>query len=136
MFRPRSTLRLQEQAAVQQVMETGSLSDFLGCWHEEKFFGGTSVKALEKNSKTKFGVKHAISVNSWTSGLICASWRDRARARRRGNHDALDDERNCDGNRALEWDPYLRRHRPKHLQPRPRLCPTCYHTKNQSHTGR
>ena len=72
MFRPRNTLRLQEQAAVQQVMETGSLSDFLGCWHEKKFFGGTSVKALENKFKDKFGVKHAISVNSWTSGLICA----------------------------------------------------------------
>lgn len=65
-------MRAPERAAVQHVMQTGSLSDFLGCWHEEKFFGGTSVKALESKFKDKFGVKHAISVNSWTSGLICA----------------------------------------------------------------
>ena len=58
--------------AAQRVIETGSLSDFLGCWHQEKFFGGTSVKALENKFSKKFGVKHAISVNSWTSGLVCA----------------------------------------------------------------
>ena len=72
MFKPRNTIRPQERAAVQQVMENGSLSDFLGCWHEKKFFGGTSVKALERKFEEKFDVKHAISVNSWTSGLICA----------------------------------------------------------------
>ena len=72
MFKVRNTMRSQEMAAAQQVIEAGSLSDFLGCWHREKFYGGTSVKALESKFKEKFGVKHAISVNSWTSGLICA----------------------------------------------------------------
>ena len=65
-------MRPQEIMAAQRVIETGSLSDFLGCWHREKFFGGTSVKALESKFSKKFGVKHAISVNSWTSGLVCA----------------------------------------------------------------
>ena len=65
-------MRPQEIMAAQRVIETGSLSDFLGCWHQEKFFGGTSVKALENKFSKKFGVKHAISVNSWTSGLVCA----------------------------------------------------------------
>ena len=41
-------MRSQEIAAAQRVIETGSLSDFLGCWHREKFFGGTSVKALRE----------------------------------------------------------------------------------------
>ena len=72
MFRVRNTIRPAELAAAQRVIESGSLSDFLGCWHEEKFFGGTSVKALEEKFSNKLGVKHAISVNSWTSGLICA----------------------------------------------------------------
>ena len=72
MFKVRNTMRPQEIMAAQRVIETGSLSDFLGCWHQEKFFGGTSVKALESKFSKKFGVKHAISVNSWTSGLVCA----------------------------------------------------------------
>jgi perosamine synthetase len=72
MFKARNTMRPQEIIAAQRVIEAGSLSDFLGCWHQEKFFGGTSVKALESKFSKKFGVKHAISVNSWTSGLICA----------------------------------------------------------------
>jgi len=65
-------MRQQEIIAAQRVVKAGSLSDFLGCWHKEKFFGGTSVKALESKFSNKFGVKHAISVNSWTSGLVCA----------------------------------------------------------------
>lgn len=72
MFRVRNTIRPEELAAARRVIESGSLSDFLGCWHEEKFYGGTSVKALEEKFSGKLGVKHAISVNSWTSGLICA----------------------------------------------------------------
>lgn len=72
MFKVRNTMRPEELAAAQRVIKSGSLSDFLGCWHQEKFFGGTSVKALEEKFTRKFGVKHAISVNSWTSGLICA----------------------------------------------------------------
>ena len=72
MFRVRNTIRPEELAAARRVIESGSLSDFLGCWHEEKFYGGTSVQALEEKFSGKLGVKHAISVNSWTSGLICA----------------------------------------------------------------
>jgi perosamine synthetase len=72
MFKVRNTMRSQEIDAARRVIEAGSLSDFLGCWHQEKFFGGTSVRALETKFSEKFGVKHAISVNSWTSGLICA----------------------------------------------------------------
>ena len=72
MFKVRNTMRSQEIDAARRVIEAGSLSDFLGCWHQEKFFGGTSVRALETKFSKKFGVKHAISVNSWTSGLVCA----------------------------------------------------------------
>jgi dTDP-4-amino-4,6-dideoxygalactose transaminase len=52
-------------------LDKGKLSRFLGCWHED-FFGGDEVRALEKEWAEKFGVKHAISVNSATSALYCA----------------------------------------------------------------
>ena len=34
--------------------------------------GGKYVQELEKQCERIFGVKHAIAVNSWTSGLVCA----------------------------------------------------------------
>lgn len=36
------------------------------------FMGGTHVKAFEAKAAAYFGVKHALVVNSWTSGLIAA----------------------------------------------------------------
>lgn len=60
-----------ERAAVDRVIESGVLSRFLGCWHED-FYGGPEVQALEAEWAAYFGVKHAISVNSATSGLYCA----------------------------------------------------------------
>ncbi|WP_417835847.1 DegT/DnrJ/EryC1/StrS family aminotransferase [Thalassospira tepidiphila] len=60
-----------EQKAVLRVMETGSLSGFYGSW-DDQFFGGTEVKALEKEWSERFGCKYAISVNSNTSGLCAA----------------------------------------------------------------
>lgn len=61
----------EEKQAVEKVLEGGKLSRFLGCWHED-FYGGDEVRALEKEWAKKFGVKHAISVNSATSALYCA----------------------------------------------------------------
>lgn len=61
----------EEIGAVNRVMETGSLSKYLGCWHPD-FNGGPEVRALEKEWAEYFGVKHAIAVNSATSGLYCA----------------------------------------------------------------
>ncbi len=61
----------EEKAAVNRVMESSVLSRFLGCWHED-FYGGPEVQALEKEWADYFGVKHAVSVNSATSGLYCA----------------------------------------------------------------
>jgi perosamine synthetase len=52
-------------------MRTGVLSKFLGCWDPD-FFGGEQIQALEKEWASYFGVKHAITVNSNTSGLICS----------------------------------------------------------------
>jgi len=61
----------EERLAVDEVMKTGILSQFLGCWHED-FFGGPKVQEFERQCEKYFKVKHAITVNSWTSGLIAA----------------------------------------------------------------
>jgi len=61
----------QEEEAVLRVLRSGKLSTYLGTWHED-FYGGSEVQALEKEWIEFFGVKHAISVNSATSGLYAA----------------------------------------------------------------
>ncbi|NPV91580.1 MAG: DegT/DnrJ/EryC1/StrS family aminotransferase [Firmicutes bacterium] len=67
-YRPISS---QEEEAVLRVIRSGVLSKFLGAWHED-FYGGPEVQALEREWAEHFQVKHAISVNSATSGLYCA----------------------------------------------------------------
>ena len=62
----------EEEEAVVQVLRSGILSKYLGCWADD-FYGGPQVRALEKEWAEHFGVKHAISVNSATSGLYCAA---------------------------------------------------------------
>lgn len=61
----------KEIKAVQKVLESGILSKFLGCWSPD-FYGGPQVQAFEKEWAKYFNVKHAITVNSCTSGLYCA----------------------------------------------------------------
>jgi dTDP-4-amino-4,6-dideoxygalactose transaminase len=61
----------EEADAVAKVMESGNLSQFVGAWGPD-FLGGPNVKEFEKQCEQYFGVKHAITVNSWTSGLIAA----------------------------------------------------------------
>ena len=66
-----STIGTEEIAHVTSVLSSGVLSQFIGARHQY-FYGGPEVRALEKEWAKYFGVKHAISVNSATSGLICA----------------------------------------------------------------
>lgn len=61
----------EEKAAVNAVLDSGVLSRFLGTWHPD-FFGGPEVQAFEKEWAAISGTKHAISVNSCTSGLYAA----------------------------------------------------------------
>ncbi len=61
----------EEEEAALRVLRSGKLSTYLGAWHND-FYGGDEVRSLEKEWAAYFGVKHAISVNSATSGLICA----------------------------------------------------------------
>lgn len=62
----------REVKAVSAVLRSGILSKFLGCWHPD-FYGGPQVQAFEKEWAKYFKVKHAIAVNSCTSGLYCAA---------------------------------------------------------------
>ena len=62
---------VEEVNAAREVVESGVLSQFLGCWDPD-FYGGPKVKEFERACEAFFGVKHAITVNSWTSGLIAA----------------------------------------------------------------
>jgi dTDP-4-amino-4,6-dideoxygalactose transaminase len=61
----------EEIAAATRVLESGVLSKFLGCWDPD-FYGGPKVQGFERACEAAFGVKHAVSVNSCTSGLIAA----------------------------------------------------------------
>lgn len=71
LFPAYKTIGPEEEGAVRQVVEEGILSRFLGCWHEE-FYGGKKVRSLEEEWAAYYGVKHAMAVNSATSGLQCA----------------------------------------------------------------
>ncbi|MFZ5571683.1 MAG: DegT/DnrJ/EryC1/StrS family aminotransferase [Thermodesulfobacteriota bacterium] len=70
-FPRHTTIGEEEKTAVARVLESGVLSKYLGCWHEN-FMGGPEVRALEEEWADFFGVRHAIAVNSCTSGLYCA----------------------------------------------------------------
>jgi dTDP-4-amino-4,6-dideoxygalactose transaminase len=61
----------EEKHAAAEVLDSKVLSDFLGTW-SDNFYGGPRVRELEKAWADKFGVKHAVSVNSATSGLYAA----------------------------------------------------------------
>lgn len=61
----------EEVEAAKAVVESGVLSQFLGAWHPD-FFGGPKVQEFERRCESYFGVKRAVTVNSWTSGLIAA----------------------------------------------------------------
>jgi dTDP-4-amino-4,6-dideoxygalactose transaminase len=60
-----------ERKLVAEVMDTGVLSAFVA--HEGPWFnGGPMVKRLEEEFAAAFGARHAVSVNSATSGLHAA----------------------------------------------------------------
>jgi dTDP-4-amino-4,6-dideoxygalactose transaminase len=65
------TIGEEEKQAVAQVLDGGVLSSFVGNWTED-FYGGPRVRKLEREWADSFGVKHAVTVNSATSGLNAA----------------------------------------------------------------
>lgn len=70
-FPSQITVGKEEEEAVINVIRTGRLSHFRGSWNAN-FYGGEQIQLLEKEWTERFNVKHAISVNSCTSGLIVA----------------------------------------------------------------
>ena len=66
-----NTIGKEEIRAANRVLESGSLSGFLGA-KGEGFEGGEEVRNFENEVAKFFKVKHCISVNSWTSGLVAA----------------------------------------------------------------
>jgi len=65
------TIGQEEKSAVAEVLDSGVLSDFLGTWSPQ-FYGGPRVQKLEREWEKYFGVRHAVTVNSATSGLYAA----------------------------------------------------------------
>ena len=70
-FEKYNSIGIEEVNAAKQVLESGVLSQYLGCWDDD-FFGGAKVQEFERKCEAYFDVKHAITVNSWTSGLVAA----------------------------------------------------------------
>jgi dTDP-4-amino-4,6-dideoxygalactose transaminase len=70
-FKKYNPLGAEELNAAKEVIDSGVLSQFLGRWHED-FYGGPKVQEFEMEAAKYFGVKHAVTVNSWTSGLVAA----------------------------------------------------------------
>ncbi|MDP2851909.1 MAG: DegT/DnrJ/EryC1/StrS family aminotransferase [Gallionella sp.] len=70
-FRRYNPIGAEELQAAKEVIESGVLSQFIGAWHED-FYGGPKVREFERQAAAYFGVKHAVTVNSWTSGLVAA----------------------------------------------------------------
>lgn len=70
-FPLRKTMEKGEIDAVNRVMRSENLSGFIAA-PGINFLGGTNVKQFESAWAKKYGFKHGICVNSWTSGLIIA----------------------------------------------------------------
>lgn len=70
-FKPFNTIGEEELVAVTAVVRSGQLSGYIGA-RGDAFMGGPYVRALEEQAAKYFGVRHAVAVNSWTSGLIAA----------------------------------------------------------------
>lgn len=62
----------EEKKAALRVIDSGILSKYLGAWDKD-FYGGSEVQAFEREWADYFKVRHAIAVNSCTSGLIAAA---------------------------------------------------------------
>lgn len=70
-FPAHKTLGAEEKKAVNKVLDSGVLSNYLGSFHEN-FMGGENVRQCEALWAKHFKAKHALAVNSNTSGLIAA----------------------------------------------------------------
>jgi perosamine synthetase len=67
----RRTMGETEKQAVIEVMDSGELSGFFGS-PGPRWLGGEKIRQFERKWANNYGHKHAISVNSWTTGLMTA----------------------------------------------------------------
>ena len=65
------TIEKEEVSAATEVLNSGNLSGFFGSW-SDKFYGGPQVRQFEEEWANLFETEHAVSFNSWTSGLVAA----------------------------------------------------------------
>jgi perosamine synthetase len=70
-FTKKNSIKKEEINAALKVLKSGELSGFMGSAGKQ-FLGGKFVRKFEKTVENFYGIKYAISVNSWTSGLIAA----------------------------------------------------------------
>jgi dTDP-4-amino-4,6-dideoxygalactose transaminase len=70
-FDLRLTLTDADREAARAVLDKGELSSFFGS-PGPFFLGGEAVRDLEVDWAAGFGYRHAITVNSWTTGLMTA----------------------------------------------------------------
>ncbi len=70
-FRFNNSIGAEEKGAVMEVLEAGELSGFIAS-SGDAFHGGKKVRELQDLMAGFFGVKHAVAVNSATSGLHAA----------------------------------------------------------------
>ena len=71
LFKKKNSIKKEEIRAVLKVLKSGELSGFMGSAGKE-FLGGKFIRKFEKSVEKFYDIKYAISVNSWTSGLITA----------------------------------------------------------------
>lgn len=71
LFPAHITVAEEEKTAVMKVIDSGILSNYLGA-HHENFMGGATVRECEDRWAAHFGARHALAMNSNTSGLIAA----------------------------------------------------------------
>ncbi|MDC3350287.1 DegT/DnrJ/EryC1/StrS family aminotransferase [bacterium] len=71
LFPAHITVGAEEKKMVCKVIDSGVLSNYLGA-HHENFMGGHYVRECEAAWADRFGAKHALAVNSNTSGLVAA----------------------------------------------------------------
>lgn len=70
-FKRYNSLGKEEIFAANKVLKTGILSDYIA-GDNPQFYGGKKVKEFERRIEKYFKIKHAVTVNSWTSGIVCA----------------------------------------------------------------
>lgn len=70
-LKPYRSIGEEERLAVDAVMHSGHLSGYVGAWCDA-FDGGPVVRDFETRFAAKFKSRHAIAMNSNTSGLIAA----------------------------------------------------------------